>query len=46
MQDVELASAGDWARVVTLQVGEIQESVKVETERTRRSGCRSLPVRR
>ena len=34
MQDVELASAGDWARVVTLQVGEIQESVKVETERT------------
>jgi TonB family protein len=34
MQDVELASAGDWARVVTLQVGEIEESVKVETERT------------
>jgi TonB family protein len=34
MQDVELAGAGDWARVVTLQVGEVQESVKVETERT------------
>jgi hypothetical protein len=34
VQDVELASAGDWARVVTLQVGEVQESVKVETERT------------
>jgi TonB family protein len=33
MQDVELAGAGDWARVVTLQVGEVQEEVLVETGR-------------
>ena len=32
-QDVELAGAGDWARVVTLQVGEVQENIKVETGR-------------
>ena len=30
-QDVELAGASDWARVVTLQVGEVQEHIKVET---------------
>ena len=34
MQDVELAGAGDWARVVTLQVGEVQEEILVETGRT------------
>jgi TonB family protein len=34
MQDVELAGAGDWARVVTLQVGEVQEDILVETART------------
>ena len=30
-QDVELAGASDWARVVTLQVGEVQEHIQVET---------------
>jgi TonB family protein len=32
-QDVELAGASDWARVVTLQVGEVQEHIKVDAAR-------------
>ncbi len=33
-QDVELTGTGDWARVVTLQVGEVQEDILVESGRT------------
>lgn len=32
-QDVELTGAGDWARVVTLQVGEVQEHIRVDSTR-------------
>lgn len=45
-QDVELTRTGDWSRVVTLQVGEVQEQVRVETERpaTRPAAAPAGPI--
>jgi TonB family protein len=34
VEEIELTRAGDWTRVVTLQVGELQEHIQVETDRS------------
>jgi len=48
-QDVELQAARDWARVVTLQVGTVQESISVRVPRLKpRAGSQNagpVPVR-